>query len=436
MGSLRGRADWAESHGRPGPASDARRRPLQQFVLLLLAALASTSGCVGPTAIRHTRLRYNEVVRYTTSEQLLINIVRLRYADSPIFIDLPNITSQFQMTGGGNYLGGYGNQAPGPTSLGAGLLSLSDTPTLSYHPREGTEIAKALLTPLSADLFNVTNAGANLEQLLLFCIDDINDVPNAPEATSLIPDGPDDNAEYIRGIELLAALRKRNVADLAFGTVDENDDASDPIPKGTLTARDVLRAAEAGYVYRNRTDGTLVLVKREKRVFLRFHEESPEVDEVRRIFHLTKDLRNYWIESDVTEETDTKKPLVPLPHETKLDTIYLNMRSILQIMTFLSKGVCVPDDHVISGVAPVTPGPDGQPYDWTRIVAGNFAVRAQKHRPRDAEIAVPYRGYWFYIAGDDVKSRAVLSILEVVFALQESTEAKAGPILTLPVGAR
>ena len=107
------------------------------------------------------------MVRDTNDEQLLINIVRLRYADSPVFIDLPNITSQFEMAGRGNYLGGYGNQTPGRTSLGFGELSLRDTPTLSYHPREGREIAKSLLTPLSADLFSVVNAGADLEQLLL-----------------------------------------------------------------------------------------------------------------------------------------------------------------------------------------------------------------------------------------------------------------------------
>ena len=68
------------------------------------------SGCLGPKAVRHTRLRYNEVVRDTNDQQLLINIVRLRYADSPVFIDLPNITSQFEMAGRGNYLGGYGTR--------------------------------------------------------------------------------------------------------------------------------------------------------------------------------------------------------------------------------------------------------------------------------------------------------------------------------------
>ena len=91
-------------------------------------------------------------------------------------------------------------------------------------------------------------------------------------------------------------------------------------------------------------------------------------------------------------------------------------------MTFLSKGVCVPEEHVADGVAPMTPGPDGRPFDWTRVTAGNFFVASQKHRPRDAEVAVQYRGYWFYIPREDVNSRSVLAVLEILFALQESDE--------------
>ena len=155
-------------------------RQLIRRAVVLLALWSGASGCVGPNAVRYTRLRYNEVIRDTNDQQLLLNIVRLRYADSPVFIDLPNITSQFEVAGRGNYLGGAGNQFRGQTNLGFGELSLRDSPTLSYHPREGREIAKALLTPLSSDLFIVVNAGANLEQLLLMSINDINDVPNAP----------------------------------------------------------------------------------------------------------------------------------------------------------------------------------------------------------------------------------------------------------------
>src|SRR5436305_14745204 len=211
---------------------DRSRRPTTsrqsfQRLLTLLAAAACFSGCAGPKAVRYTRMQYNEVIRDTNDEQLLMNIVRLRYADSPVFIDLPSITSQFEVSGRSNYLRGVGNQFGGKTNLGFGELSLRDTPTLSYHPREGREIAKALLTPLSSDLFIVVNAGADIEQLLLLTINDMNDIPNAPRATNLVPKVPDDNTQFLRGIRLLKSLRDREATELGLGTKEENDEASD-----------------------------------------------------------------------------------------------------------------------------------------------------------------------------------------------------------------
>ena len=244
------------------------RRSFQQLVVLL-AGWTVRSGCVGPKAVRYTRMQYNEVIRDTNDQQLLMNIVRLRYADSPVFIDLPSITSQFEAAGRGNYLGGVGNQFPGHTNLGLGELSLRDTPTLSYHPREGREIAKALLTPLSADLFIVVNAGADIEQLLLMTINDINDVANAPGATILAPKEPSDNAEFRRGIQLLSLLRERTAPSWRSRRTRNPRISSDPIPKSSVQGRDLLNAAKDGYVYRSRGEGQMTLLKREKELFLR-----------------------------------------------------------------------------------------------------------------------------------------------------------------------
>jgi hypothetical protein len=406
-------------------------------VVIALVLWAGASGCIGPKAVRYTRMRYNEVVRDTNDEQLLMNIVRLRYADSPVFIDLPNITSQFEISGGGNYLGGYGNQTPKRTSLGFGQMSLRDTPTLSYHPREGREIAKSLLTPLSADLFIVVNAGANIEQLLLLTINDINDVPNGPRATTLMPKVPEDNRQFLRGIQILDSLRDRDATELALGTHEDTETSSDPISQSSVRGSDLLHAARDGYVYRRiKGQNQVTLRKREKELFLRVRDpyvNSPEMQEIARIFHVTPGLSKYRIKSELNDEAnDEAKAELPNPLED--DTFYMNLRSILQIMTFLSKGVCVPEEHVQSGVVPMTLGTDGRPFDWTQITAGNFRVHAQKHRPRNAEVAVQYRGYWFSIAQNDVNSRAALAILEILFALQESDGKSVGPLLTLPLG--
>src|SRR5262249_41697232 len=304
--------------------------------------------------------------------------------------------------------------------------------TLSYHPREGREIAKGLLTPLSADLFIVFNTGANLLQLLVLALNDMNDVQNAPGATTMMPLVAGDNLEYLYGVSLIAALRDRGAVELSIGTTEEADSSSDPIPAARIQGRDLLNAGKDGYVYRARSDGQVALLKREKRLVLRLRPQfvqSPEALEMARVFHLTPGLSRYKLKSELTEEAYST-PTTPLGG----DTIYMNMRSVLQIMTFLSKGVCVPEEHMQAGVAPMTPGPDGGPFDWTPVTAGNFFVACQKHKPHDAEVAVPYRGYWFFIPRNDVRSRASLAILAILFSLQESDGKSIGPRLTLPLG--
>jgi hypothetical protein len=156
------------------------------------------------------------------------------------------------------------------------------------------------------------------------------------------------------------------------------------------------------------------------------------MEELAQIFHLKPGLSRYKIRSELQPDAESS----PIGRAAPGDTIYVNLRSILQIMTFLSKGVCVPVEHVANGVAPTTLGPDGQPFDWTTVTAGNFLVASQKHcpHPHEVEVKVCYRGYWFYIPKGDVSSRSVLAVLEMLFSLQESDERSSGPVLTLPIG--
>lgn len=405
----------------------------------LLAALAASAvftapGCLGPSALRSTRMKYNEAVRATNDEQLLMNIVRLRYADSPVFVDLPSITSQFEVSAGGHFLGGRGNQFPGFANLGFGELTARDSPTLSFRPREGKDVSRILLTPLSAELFSVVNAGANFEQLMLTTIDDMNDVPNAPQAALMVPKVPDGNEEFLRGIRLLSDLYERGAVELKLGSEEEDVSASDPIVTSTLGGQDILNAAKEGYVYRQRGEGEYTLHKREKGLVLKIRPDyinSPEMREIERTYRLRPGQAGYRVRSDLAENALE----APKPIDEGGDTIYLHMRSILQILIFLSKGVCVPEEHVSRNIAPNTRGTDGQIYNWTRVMAGNFFVHASKHRPHDPEVAIPYRGYWFYIPRDDVNSRSILAIIEILVSLEDSeSRVVGGPLLTIPVG--
>lgn len=415
----------------PGRQSPSRLATRPGPTLWLLAACLATGGCVGPAAVRSSRMRYNEAVRVTNDEQILTNIVRLRYADSPVFIDLPTITSQFELAAGGSDPGRAGSQ----TSFGIVGLTGRDAPTLSYHPRQGREVSRALLSPLSAEIYSVVTAGARLEQFLWMTLNDINDVQNAVRGTTLAPRAPDDNVRFLRGVQLLEAIDDAGGAEIGFATTEDPRGASDPIAADQVAGADLLAAARDGYVYRDKGVGKVGLYKRERGLELKIRSpfnRSPEMQELAEIFNLTPGLNRYKIESELKPNAESS-PLVALPAQ---DTIYLNLRSMLQIMTFLSKGVCVPVDHVVDGQAPTTRAADGRPFDWTSITAGRFFVASQKYRPREAEVAIRYRDHWFYIRKDDVESRSTLAVLELLLTLQESDDATPGPVLTLPAAAR
>ena len=67
-------------------------------ILLVWSLAAGASGCsLGPRALERTRLPYNEAVKVTTEEQLLLNIVRLRYTDSPSSLGVTTIAAQFEL---------------------------------------------------------------------------------------------------------------------------------------------------------------------------------------------------------------------------------------------------------------------------------------------------------------------------------------------------
>ena len=68
----------------------------------------------------------------------------------------------------------------------------------------------------------------------------------------MVPRVSDDNTQFLQGVRLLASLREGDAIELAFGTIDETEDSSDPIPRSAVQGRDVLNAAKDGYVYRTR----------------------------------------------------------------------------------------------------------------------------------------------------------------------------------------
>jgi len=117
------------------------------------------------------------------------------------------------------------------------------------------------------------------------------------------------------------------------------------------------------------------------------------------------------------------------------DTIGIELRSLVGSFFFLSHGVDIPTQDKRLGRVMVTKDKKGRPFDWRLVVGDLFQGRSQSEAPENAQVAVKYRGSWFYIDDSDLTSKYTLLLMEQLSSLLGGQIEKFGPTLTLPVGA-
>ena len=64
----------------------------------VLAATLLTSACagIGPHRLPADRFDYGAAIAASTNEQMLLNLVRLRYNEMPVFLDVDTVIAQYQ----------------------------------------------------------------------------------------------------------------------------------------------------------------------------------------------------------------------------------------------------------------------------------------------------------------------------------------------------
>jgi len=115
-------------------------------VALSLAVAACTS--IGLGTVPHDRIDYATSISNSWKEQTLLNIVKLRYADMPIFLEVAQVIAGYQVQrpiGGsftdGNFTAGIvGPFTASSTANAAGTYT--DRPTVVYQPLTGVDFLK------------------------------------------------------------------------------------------------------------------------------------------------------------------------------------------------------------------------------------------------------------------------------------------------------
>ena len=387
-------------------------------------------GCLGPRALQKGRLAYNRAVRSTEDQELLLNIVRLRYLDGMKFLNVGGISTQFSFDAGVGVLSNTlvnDKQHPGFRFDG----TASERPTISYAPAEGEEFTRRLVTPVDLPLVALmSSSGWPIDRIVLLAMSHVNGVPNTP-FTDFVPAGRPDNRAFRDAVEALTRLQKFGGVELAWQEVLTTLSPEVALP--SPGSADVMAAAAKGLEFRKHaSDRGWVLQRRDKEPVLRFSPAYAQSEDARRFraaFALLPDRNVYPVRLAAQGQTATARS------GWTGDALWVTTRSLTEIMYYLSVGVQVPAPHLARGEAPIVKDAAGKPVDWSTFLEGQFRIQSSKDRPGDASLAVRHRDYWFWIAETDLASRSRLSDLAEMFNLVVRGGGTAQmPVLTLPVG--
>lgn len=353
---------------------------------VLIVALMLPLGCrtgVGPKSISPARFDYNEAISESWNEQLLLNLVRLRYRDTVHFLEVSSVISQFtvdqraSVSAGAAFNGGTDTDV----GIGAGVV-YTERPTITYTPLQGEIFAQRLLAPIPAEtLIQLAQSGWSSELLMLCCVQQVNELQNARSAPSRIPGFVPRFKEFHRSAQLLRNLQAVGLIDMRLEVAPDNSEA------------------------------TVLHLQRHPS-----GEWADEIAEVRQLFGLTPNQSSFRITSRLSG----------LP-----DEIAIVGRSLSGVLVFLSQAVEAPAEHEAAGKVGVTLDSSGEAIDWSAVTGNIFRVKSQAEPPEDAFVRVHYRDYWFYISDNDLESKTTFGLLTYLFSLQAAGAGGKSPLLTV-----
>jgi len=355
--------------------------------LVGVSLVLSACGSIGPRTVPRDRIDYATAIGDSWKQQTLLNIVKLRYGDFPVFLDVQQVIAgyQFNSTGAAGFNASstsYENPSPSFMTLGGSVLlqeSYRDSPTVIYAPSLGSDFLTRLMTPIppSAVLF-MLQAGYAADRVMQLTLDSINGIKNGSNRRVNMGRSADPKfvrlGQLIREVQTLGALEVRITR-----------------PKD---------AAETSIVvFRSRGDDPDVESRRH---------------EIAEILGLKPDLQEISVYFGGYSGKDNE--------------IAMQTRSMLQIMIELGFIMQLPETDVQEGRA--FPGPQND--QAADSVNPPLQIESGDSRPNDAFVSVPYHGRWFWIGDTDIQSKYTFSFVMLLFSISDKGAQGTAPIVTVP----
>lgn len=403
-------------------------------VPVVCLALTACAG-LGSAKLSPDRLDYNNTVKTSSEQELLLNIVRLRYTDTPSSLAISAIAAQYETTktlGVTPFfaLSGDAIAHRATAILPQAQVSAAERPTFSLTPLDDQEFTRKLFTPIPLDgLIYLAKTTWPISTVFRLYLENMNWVSNAESASGPTPQYAPIYQSFKEGIEALQKLQIQGM--VVIGIENREDPIQQALPLNKLGDQMMAQALKNGYEVKLLPDGkSAKIVQKIQKPVLYIAPaaiNSPEVKTFTKAFHLKHGLHKY----DITDQDI--EPFSINEAQDKIEWLDLETRSLLQALYYVSHGVNVPPEHLARGLARQTLEQNQQAFDWHAVVGDLFTVYASQQRPSNAHTAVQYQNYWFYIDEADINTKSTFSLLMELSRLELNDKKTSGPLLTLPV---
>ncbi|MDF2233160.1 hypothetical protein P2H44_11415 [Albimonas sp. CAU 1670] len=394
-------------------------------------ALLGLAGCgVQASVIQARHWDLNEMMRQTTNEQLLLNIVRLRYDETPYFLQIGSVTTSFSAGANAGAQATLPDGAPNVLGLSAGV-SYAETPTVTWGLPDSRELLGRLHAPMGADQLTVlTQSGLSPASVLRIGAKKINRLRNLEFDLERGSYEPDSYGAFVEALDLLGTLLREGLVDLSYGVY--SNAAGGKIPMSKIDPVAMAEALPSGMQFMTRDNPNVFEpLKLSKPLFLRFTRGSaadPRVLRLRDLLDLDPERQSFAIidtGGSGTEEllSESGRQSRVLDDAAPLREIVLNNRSVMEVLRFASAYVAVPQRDLAAGIVRPRSAPARV---WLDVETSDI-------RPSDAWLAVERDGRWFYIRADDLDTRIGFTLLNALFDSVVGEVPGAKPLLTLPV---
>lgn len=351
------------------------------LIAAFLLLLAGFTGCaaIGPGTVARDRFDYTTAISDSWKNQMLLNMVKIRYGDAPVFLDVASVINQYQLTGAVNLNAAwFSNPFSSSQSIGT-LGAYFERPTITYTPIIGEKFARSLMTPIPpAAILTLIQGGYPVDLVFRITVHSINGIRNRFGGAARLH-GAD--PEFYPLLERMRRLQASGNIGMRLQKVDEKE--------------------------------TVLFIFREKRD----EKIDQDISENRKTLGLSADVYEFRVVYGAIPSDDKE--------------IAILSRSVLEIIVDLASTIEVPSVHVNEhrvNPAFVEMTAQGAP------IAPLIRIQSSQEKPPDAYVSIPFRDHWFWIDDKDLPSKRMFSFLMFVFTLVEKEEKVGAPIITIPTG--